>query len=130
MNKLLVLLLFTFNISYSQYPDGFQEESFGSWDLPMGITFDYNNKMYVWERDGRVYSFLNSQKNLLIDIREEVATYGDFGLLSVALDPNFEQNGYIYLVSLRKHCIFDFWVIFEGEKIGIMYFYSNFNWLL
>lgn len=35
-----------------------------------------------------------------------------------------------YLVSLRKHCIFDFWVIFEGEKIGIMYFYSNFNWLL
>ena len=97
MNKLLVLLLFTFNISYSQYPPGFQEESFGSWDLPMGITFDHDNKMYVWERDGRVYSYLNSQKNLLIDIREEVATYGDFGLLSVALDPNFDQNGYIYL---------------------------------
>lgn len=107
MNKLLVLLLFTFNISYSQYPAGFQEESFGSWDLPMGITFDYNNKMYVWERDGRVYSFLNSQKNLLIDIREEVATYGDFGLLSVALDPNFEQSGYIYLYYVvdRHHLI-------------------------
>lgn len=75
----------------------------------MGVTFDHNNKMYVWERDGRFYSFANGQKNLLIDIREEVATYGDFGLLSCALDPNFSQNGFVYLYYVvDRHYLLNF----------------------
>ena len=107
MYKIITFFLLFLQYSYGQYPPGFLEESFGFWDFPMGVAFDHSNKMYVWERDGRVYSFANNQKNLLIDIREEVATYGDFGLLSAALDPNFEQNGYIYLYYVvdRHHLL-------------------------
>lgn len=107
MYKIITFFLLFLHYSYGQYPPGFLEESLGSWDLPMGVGFDHSNKMYVWERDGRVYSFSNNQKNLLIDIREEVATYGDFGLLSATLDPNFEQNGYVYLYYVvdRHHLL-------------------------
>jgi glucose/arabinose dehydrogenase len=108
MYKILIPFLLCFQFSFAQYPAGFLEENFGSWDLPMGVGFDHVNKMYVWERDGRVYSFADNHKNLLIDIREEVATYGDFGLLSAALDPDFEHNGYIYLYYVvdRHHLLY------------------------
>lgn len=108
MYKIITLFLVAIQFSFAQYPAGFQEESFGTWTLPMNVSFDHNNKMYVSERDGRLYSFANNQKTLLIDIREEVATYGDFGLLSVALDPNFEQNGYVYLYYVvdRHHLLY------------------------
>ena len=69
MYKILIPFLLCFQFSFAQYPAGFLEENFGSWDLPMGVGFDHANKMYVWERDGRVYSFADNHKNLLIDIR-------------------------------------------------------------
>jgi glucose/arabinose dehydrogenase len=97
MSKVTIIIIFIAHFAVGQYPPGFQEESFGSWNLPMNVVFDHGNRMYVSERDGRFYLFQNNQKTLLIDIREEVATYGDFGLLSAALDPNFQQNGYVYL---------------------------------
>lgn len=109
MTKITLFFLLSFHVVLGQYPSGFQEESFGSWTLPMAVVFDHTNKMYVIERDGRVFSFSNNQKNLLIDIREEVATYGDYGLLSVALDPNFQQNGYVYLYYVvDRHHLMNF----------------------
>jgi glucose/arabinose dehydrogenase len=107
MHKITITLLFVAHFVFGQYPSGFQEESFGSWNLPMNVTFDNANRMYVTERDGRFYLYNNNQKTLLIDLREEVATYGDFGLLSAALDPNFQQNGYVYLYYVvdRHHLL-------------------------
>ncbi|CAN1569055.1 non_repeat_PQQ, dehydrogenase, PQQ-dependent, s-GDH family [Spirosomataceae bacterium] len=107
MHKITITLLFVAHFVFGQYPSGFQEESFGSWNLPMNVTFDNANRMYVTERDGRFYLYNNNQKTLLIDLREEVATYGDFGLLSAALDPNFQQNGYVYLYYVvdRPHLL-------------------------
>jgi glucose/arabinose dehydrogenase len=108
MYKITLTLLFVAHFVFGQYPSGFQEESFGSWNLPMNVIFDHANRMYVTERDGRFYLYNNNQKTLLIDLREEVATYGDFGLLSAALDPNFSQNGFVYLYYVvdRHHLLY------------------------
>ena len=104
-NKVLIFV-FLLNFAFGQeYPPGFQEQNFSSdWETPMGLVFDHTGKMYVFERAGKIYKYDNVQKNLLIDISEEVSTSGDFGLLSTVLDPNFASNGYIYLFyAVRRH---------------------------
>lgn len=104
-NKVLIFV-FILNFAFGQeYPPGFQEQNFSSeWETPMGLVFDHAGKMYVFERAGKIYKYDNEQKNLLIDISDEVSTSGDFGLLSTVLDPNFASNGYIYLFyAVRRH---------------------------
>ncbi|GAB3853117.1 hypothetical protein GCM10028822_21550 [Hymenobacter terrigena] len=54
--------------------------------------------MFVWERPGKVWVVVNGQRQQLIDITEEVGAWGDHGLLGFALDPNFDTNGYMYLM--------------------------------
>jgi len=83
-----------------QLPDDFYEiEVTMGWDTPVGFTFDETGKMYVWEKPGRVHIVDTNGVRLpepLLDIREEVAPYGDMGLLGFALDPNFLENGHFY----------------------------------
>ena len=71
-----------------------------NWNECVGMTFDDSGRMYVWERAGRVWiqEYGASSWSLLIDIGEEVGGWRDFGLLGFALDPNFRDNGYIYLM--------------------------------
>jgi glucose/arabinose dehydrogenase len=46
----------------------------------------------------------NSQKQLLLDISEEVGNWHDHGMLGFALHPQFEQNGYFYvLYAVDRH---------------------------
>lgn len=83
------------------YADGF--------DQAIGILFDDNGRMYVWEKSGKVWIVENGTKSStpFLDISDEVGNWRDFGLLSVALDPNFLANGYVYLYYLvdRHHLI-------------------------
>ena len=78
------------------------------WSEPTGIGFDPEapNRAYVWERVGKIWVVENGvrQANPILDISDEVAVWGDHGLLSCALHPNFHQNGYIYLFySVDRH---------------------------
>jgi glucose/arabinose dehydrogenase/PKD repeat protein len=90
-------------------PPYFVEESIGgTWNEACGLTFDSTGRMYVWERGGRVWIVETNGTRLpqpLIDISEEVGGWRDFGMLGVALDPAFDQNGYIYLLYVvdRHH---------------------------
>ncbi|MFK7920585.1 MAG: PQQ-dependent sugar dehydrogenase [Bacteroidia bacterium] len=73
---------------------------------PNGITFDDNGQMYLWEKAGKVFVVQNGvlQTTPLVNIQEEVSSYGDLGLNGFTLDPDFLNNGYIYLFySLDKH---------------------------
>jgi glucose/arabinose dehydrogenase len=104
----LIFLIFSFfNFSKAQLPPNFQIQYQGNWNTPMGAIFDHSGKMYVWEREGRFYSYNNGIKTEILNISEEVATYGDFGLLSAALDPDFDSNGFIYLYYVvdRHHLL-------------------------
>jgi len=56
--------------------------------------------MFVWEKAGRLWEVTGSARAAtpLLDISDEVGDWRDFGMLGVALDPNFLTNGYIYLL--------------------------------
>src|SRR5262245_39493224 len=87
-------------------PTGFIESDiFGYWPEVAGLTFDSTGVMYVWERAGRVWIVENDVKlsTPLLDISPEVGAYEDYGLLGFALDPNFRQNGYLYLLYVVDH---------------------------
>ena len=95
-------------------PPGFSGQAVGSgWVEPLGVAFDSSpaavNRIYVWERAGRVWIVENGVKLPvpLLDISDEVGAWRDFGLLGVALHPNFQGNGYIYLsyVVDRHHLL-------------------------
>lgn len=71
-----------------------------------GTCFSEQGKMFVWEKQGRVLLFREEERELqpLLDIREEVGNWRDHGLLGFALHPNFERNGYIYLLyTVDRH---------------------------
>lgn len=81
-------------------PSGFVNEVYASgFDQAIGIEFDARGRMYVIEKPGRIQVVIDGQKQAtpLIDISEEVSTVIDQGLLALALDPDFINNGYLYL---------------------------------
>lgn len=92
-------------------PAGFTEETIpGPWDGPVGLAFEPDQqtsggRAYVWERIGRVWIVEDGVKQAppLIDISEEVGGWRDHGLLGFALNPNFRQNGHIYLAYTVDH---------------------------
>ena len=95
-------------------PPGFSEELIGNgWVEPVGVAFDASpdaaNRVYVWERGGRVWIVENGVKLAapLLDISDEVGAWRDFGMLGFALDPRFHENGYLYLsyVVDRHHLL-------------------------
>src|ERR1044071_9434747 len=89
------------NLSAATVPPGFTESTIsGPWPDAVGLTFESNGRMYVWERTGRVWfkDPSDSGPSLLLDISEEVGAWNDHGMLGFALDPNFRVNGYIYLL--------------------------------
>ncbi len=97
-------------------PAGFIETTIpgpngGDWNEAAGILFDDNVRMYVWERSGRVWIQDDGDTtwSLLIDISDEVGAFNDHGLLGFALDPNFVQNGYIYMMYVvDRHHLMNF----------------------
>jgi len=56
---------------------------------------------YVVLQEGRIYKFENSPTvnatTTFIDIRSRVTSGGEAGLLGMAFDPDFSNNGYVYL---------------------------------
>ncbi|MEM8909382.1 MAG: PQQ-dependent sugar dehydrogenase [Bacteroidota bacterium] len=91
-------------------PNGFSDQVYvGNFSQAVGLTFDANGRMYVFEKGGKVWIIEDGIKlpNPLIDLSEEVGNWRDFGLLGFALDPNFLSNGHIYLLYVvdRHHLL-------------------------
>lgn len=82
-------------------PAGFTSESIGgTWTDAIGLTFDANGRMFVWEKAGKIWVVENGVRlsTPLLDISDEVGNWRDHGLMSVVLHPNFLSNGYFYLL--------------------------------
>jgi glucose/arabinose dehydrogenase/PKD repeat protein len=77
--------------------------------LPVGFAYHGTDLMYVYERRGvvRVVDHGVRLTPPLIDLRDEVGGWRDFGMLGFALDPDFANNGYYYLsyVVDRHHLL-------------------------
>ena len=67
-------------------------------DQPLAFTYADDGRIFVTEKAGRVKIIENGQVvSTFIDINEEVNSYWDRGLMGIALDPDFENNGWVYL---------------------------------
>ena len=99
----------------AQTPDStlFTDEIYSTgWVHPTGMAFDDNGQMYVWERFGRFYVSPDGKKpsSPTLDLRAEVGSWNDHGLLNVLLHPDFLNNGYIYLFyAVERHYLLLLW---------------------
>jgi len=79
---------------------GFTLEEIGiGWDRPTCIVFADAANMLVAEKGGMVWNVRNGVKRLapVLDLRAEVLDNGDRGLLTIQVDPEWSENGYLYL---------------------------------
>ncbi|HEY0069958.1 MAG TPA: NPCBM/NEW2 domain-containing protein [Chloroflexia bacterium] len=67
--------------------------------LPTSFAFVPDGRIFISEQAGivRVYSNGAVLPTPLLDLRAQVNNYWDRGMVSVAVDPNFETNSYIYV---------------------------------
>lgn len=63
-----------------------------------------SNLLCVWEREGRIWTFINSPetatKNLMIDVSEHCQGWDDSGLLGLAFHPGFSTNHFVFVYYL------------------------------
>ncbi len=65
-------------------------------DTPWAIAFADDGRIFVSERPGRIRVIRDGQLEPEPWMALDVAEVGEAGLLGLALDPDFSENGYIY----------------------------------
>ena len=91
------------------------------WPFLVGYEFDAQGRMFAYTKDGKVWLSEDGQRPAqpLIDISEEVANFGDHGLNALELHPNFENNGYVYLLYVvDRHHLFNFGTPSYREQVN------------
>lgn len=72
-------------------------------EIPWGLAFAPDGRLFVTERPGRVRIVRNgrllSTPALVLD---DVFTTGESGVMGIALHPNFNANGYVYLTYTAR----------------------------
>jgi len=94
------LLLITAKIAMVE-AGGFQKiEYINGLEVSTDVAFTPDGRMLVAEKEGTIRVIQNDQllAQPLADISDHVNNFGDRGLLSIAVDPDFSINGYIYLL--------------------------------
>jgi glucose/arabinose dehydrogenase len=93
-------------------PSGFVVDSIGgAFSEVVGVANLPDGRLLAWERGGRVWMMDASGTRLsepVLDIRDEVGAWRDFGLLGLAVHPNFPASPHIYLLYVvdRHHMRF------------------------
>ncbi|MBS1608839.1 MAG: PQQ-dependent sugar dehydrogenase [Bacteroidetes bacterium] len=106
----LIFCLYVFPVTLfaQNLPAGFSISDIGSdWNQAIGAAFTKDGKkIFVWEKAGKVYvcnwdatsQTYIKQATPVLNISPEVGDWRDHGLLGFTLDPNFDNNGLIYLL--------------------------------
>ena len=84
-----------------------------SFDLPVGLEHapGVPGKLFVVSQNGRIISFLNREdvdsSHVLLDISDRTVGGGEVGLLGLAFDPAFRENGefYCYYASSQESIV-------------------------
>ena len=64
--------------------------------IPWGFTFLPDGSMLITEKAGEIIHFKEGKKNLISGV-PEVYNRGQGGLLDIALHPDYEDNGWVYI---------------------------------
>ncbi|HEX8085570.1 MAG TPA: PQQ-dependent sugar dehydrogenase [Solirubrobacteraceae bacterium] len=75
-------------------------------DVPTAVAFAPDGRMFVAEKEGRVRvvsadGVLRTQP--LLDITDRVSSFGDRGLLGLAVDAEYPAHSFLYLLYTREH---------------------------
>jgi glucose/arabinose dehydrogenase len=96
-----VVLLMIATAPVVAQPAGFIEEVVvDGLNYPVGVAFrPGTDRMYIWEKGGviRIAEDGELLPDPLLDLSDEVNIYWTRGMTGLALDPDFENNGFIYL---------------------------------
>jgi glucose/arabinose dehydrogenase len=90
-------------------PGGFQDEvAFDGLELPTTFRFSPDGRVFVAEKSGiiKVFDDLeDSTPEVFADLRTQVYSNGDRGLLGLALDPDFPAAPYVYALYVYDHIL-------------------------
>ena len=83
---------------------------FSGLNLPTSFQFAPDGRVFVAEKDGvvKVYdSLTDTSPTVFADLRTEVYSYVDRGLLSLAIDPQWPARPYVYVFYSYDHVLGD-----------------------
>ncbi len=86
-------------------PDGFSdttEHAFGEGNFPTALAWLPDRRMLVTTKEGRLWVFPETERGygepvVAVDLSARVCADIERGLVGVAVDPDFETNGFVYL---------------------------------
>ncbi|MEP6667378.1 MAG: PQQ-dependent sugar dehydrogenase [Nocardioidaceae bacterium] len=79
-------------------PAGFRDRVVKRVVRPTGLAWTPGGRMLVTSKLGQLYVFgVHGGRTKALDLRRPICSSGDRGLTSVAVDPNFDSNHYVYL---------------------------------
>jgi len=79
-------------------------QSIGNFEGPIYVTSAPSNpdRLFVVERQGRIVQVENGTRTVFADLRSIVNDDGEGGLLSIALSPDFQSSGRLYVYYTGK----------------------------
>jgi glucose/arabinose dehydrogenase len=79
-------------------------QSIGSFEEPVYVTSapDNPDQLFVVERPGRIIEVENGTRKVFADLRSLIDDAGEGGLLSIALSPDFQTSGRLYVYYTGK----------------------------
>src|SRR3954463_9004736 len=83
------------------YPSGFQEQAMVTGlTMPTGVEWTPDGRTLVIEKSGRLKAAPAGSETptTVLHLSGQVNTYGDRGLLGIAVDRDFATNHFIYLL--------------------------------
>jgi glucose/arabinose dehydrogenase/PKD repeat protein len=93
------------------YPSGFSEQTvFSGLTNPTALRFASDGRVFVAEKNGQIKVFdslSDPQPDVFADLRTQVHNFWDRGLLGLALDPDFPDNPYVYVLYTHDAAIGD-----------------------
>lgn len=127
----LTLLIHFPSTSPSILPSGFHETLLAENIDGISLTSGPDDTVWMVQKVGLVNQIINDvfQINPVLDIRKKVDNLNQRGLLSIALDPNFTINGFIYayytVVSQNHNRVSRFQVVAGSANISTEYIFID-----
>ena len=91
------------------YPQGFSERTaFSGLTNPAAVRFASDGRVFVAEKSGLIKVFdslSDSQPDVFADLRTQVHNFWDRGMLGLALDPDFPDAPYVYVLYTHDAAI-------------------------
>lgn len=66
-------------------------------DTPWEMVFTPDGRLLVTQRPGSIISIKNGDKKTWLKLDSVVEEVGESGLFGITIDPDFDQNGYVYI---------------------------------